>query len=573
MKGFPDKPLEQGEKDLFDVSVYIDSLAEFIQDCDTPMTIAIQGDWGSGKTSMMKLIDSNLDSKVCSIWFNTWQYSQFNFGDQLAISLMNKMLISLGDKSPEVKKIVDGVLGFTKKIISASVKQVSGGIVDMDSAVNGYKEYDYIEEIINLKSKFQEVIDAKIKKESIDRIVIFVDDLDRLQPEKAVEMLEVMKVFLDCKSCVFVLAVDYAVVSQGIKNKFGDSVSDEKGKSFFDKIIQLPFKMPVGLYNLDKFIYDTLKKLQIRADEEDIEQYKALIMSSITQNPRSMKRLFNSFELIKSIVKKNNKAETLEPNAQRILLGVLCMQMAFEKMYEFLIQNRDELSNDFFSIESKEDLAFRIYENEMKPEDSYLARMYNFYRSFTNAIQLDNDSSISEDEIKYLRDLLVYSAITSSVSNITSGDAKNDQRRYKCRNITKELIKILNDSTGSEFKLYQGNASITAAAYIPFRLEHIDFNFQLEIQPDFDEIVVDVNLICLQKSNFTKFEGLCTSLFGNNIKLERFDSQLYAVLVNKEEIGLFNDYKTTDHDLAKKCYEFVKEIVNESLQKLRMRSE
>lgn len=53
-------------------------------------------------------------------------------------------------------------------------------------------------------------------------MVIFVDDLDRLQPAKAVELLEVLKVFLDCEKCVYVLAVDYEVVTQGIKQKFGD---------------------------------------------------------------------------------------------------------------------------------------------------------------------------------------------------------------------------------------------------------------------------------------------------------------------------------------------------------------
>ncbi len=74
------------------------------------------------------------------------------------------------------------------------------------------------------------------------RVVVFVDDLDRLQPQKAVEVLETMKIFLDCERCVFVLAVDYDVVARGVKAKYGDTLSDEKGKSFFDKIIQLPFK-------------------------------------------------------------------------------------------------------------------------------------------------------------------------------------------------------------------------------------------------------------------------------------------------------------------------------------------
>ena len=109
MKGFSDKPLGESGQDLFDVSVYIDSLADFILNCSTPMTIAIQGDWGSGKTSMMQLIKSKLgvDKKdVFTIWFNTWQYSQFNLGDQLSMSFISKMLKELGDNSGEIKKII-----------------------------------------------------------------------------------------------------------------------------------------------------------------------------------------------------------------------------------------------------------------------------------------------------------------------------------------------------------------------------------------------------------------------------------------------------------------------------------
>lgn len=51
--------------------------------------------------------------------------------------------------------------------------------------------------------------------------MIFVDDLDRLVPSKAVELLEVLKLFLDCKQCVFVLAIDYEVVIRGAIKKYG----------------------------------------------------------------------------------------------------------------------------------------------------------------------------------------------------------------------------------------------------------------------------------------------------------------------------------------------------------------
>ena len=54
--GYPDKPVNSLKNDLFSIETYIDGLCQFIRNCDTPMTISIQGDWGSGKTSMMNMI-------------------------------------------------------------------------------------------------------------------------------------------------------------------------------------------------------------------------------------------------------------------------------------------------------------------------------------------------------------------------------------------------------------------------------------------------------------------------------------------------------------------------------------
>ena len=54
--GCTDKPVENVTEDCFNVSTYVDGLCTFIKTCETPMTISIQGDWGSGKTSMMNMI-------------------------------------------------------------------------------------------------------------------------------------------------------------------------------------------------------------------------------------------------------------------------------------------------------------------------------------------------------------------------------------------------------------------------------------------------------------------------------------------------------------------------------------
>ena len=264
MFGNTDRPIENIANDTFGISSYVDGLCSFIVNCDTPMTISIQGDWGSGKTSMMNMIKEKISNSVCPIWFNTWQFSQFKMQDELSTSLLYSLLAELGYGKDNIEKLFGFLRGAARFATGVITEKVAGGFVagEVTNKMNG-SDCDFAQEIKNLKGKFQEAINAKLTTENKDRVVIFVDDLDRLQPEKAVELLEVLKVFLDCENCVYVLAVDYEVVTQGIKKKFGDSVGEQKGKSFFDKIIQLPFKMPVAQYDISKYVGDMLIKMNI----------------------------------------------------------------------------------------------------------------------------------------------------------------------------------------------------------------------------------------------------------------------------------------------------------------------
>lgn len=62
--GYPDKPVASITEDLFHVEVYVDALCQFIETCDTPMTVSIQGDWGSGKTSMMNMMRAKMADSI-----------------------------------------------------------------------------------------------------------------------------------------------------------------------------------------------------------------------------------------------------------------------------------------------------------------------------------------------------------------------------------------------------------------------------------------------------------------------------------------------------------------------------
>ena len=64
MQGYNDAPIKNLNSDLFNVKSYVNGLCKFIMECETPMTVSIQGNWGSGKTSMMNMIQSELGGKI-----------------------------------------------------------------------------------------------------------------------------------------------------------------------------------------------------------------------------------------------------------------------------------------------------------------------------------------------------------------------------------------------------------------------------------------------------------------------------------------------------------------------------
>lgn len=519
MNGKTDSPITKMHEDLFDVKSYIEGLSTFIRQCYTPMTIAIQGDWGSGKTSIMNMVRENLDLQV--VWFNTWQYSQFRMGEELPVALLSSLLDELFSAKDDMAKYE--IVGKMKKNFRTIKKQLRSTVVAMADTVNAGKiaeaainlvddETSIVQVISQLKEQFQECIDKICEIKCKDRIVIFIDDLDRLYPEQAVELLEVLKVFLDCEKCVFVLAIDYEVVSQGVRKKFGDKIGIEKGRSFFDKIIQVPFKMPVAQYDIKPFVSDTLKILGIpmAADSSEMDSYIGLISTSIGRNPRSIKRLFNTFTLLKNMP---NIADMKDVWTLKMLFAILCLQLSFEECFNYIIELGDSLDDNFFrsliaeerdnvedeSVDSDEDeKLLKIYECTMKKlkydEDRQTA-LIQFMKYFSEVIDSDGDGDISKKELEAFRDVLYFSAITAT------GNATTPPKSAKSNRYAKEYDKEATYSTLEQDKDISWQSA---------RFEEIHFRDQ-SLEKNNLASYMDFILGILWKENPKKMEGIINS--------------------------------------------------------------
>lgn len=424
---FTDLPIEEAVGDKLGIQRYADGLAEFIKNCNTPMTIAVQGDWGSGKTSMMNMVRQKLGKNIKTLWFNTWQYSQFNGGEQLSSLFINDLVDHLAAEDPDSTNIREAAK-LLKLFTTAMVSKVAG-----DKMADMFREkFDEVktasEVMVDFKEQFQNSINNMLIKKRLDRVVVFVDDLDRLNPARAVELLEILKLFLDCTSCVYVLAIDYDVVLAGAREKFGD-LEEEKGRSFFDKIIQVPFKMPIANFEIDGYITDMLEALSVHVTDE--ERKKCLynfIKDTVGSNPRAMKRLFNLYSL-NSIVSNIKDDE----QQQCILLALLCMQHSHSGLYDFIAEYSKELTKEDFksmsSIETYGDMDDELlkglekYHIDEENREKYAELMEAFLGIAAKG------KGLSEKDAEVLKAVIKVSSLTA-VGNTAAGNRTGSRKEY-----------------------------------------------------------------------------------------------------------------------------------------------
>ena len=351
-----DRPAAAGE-DSLDMNSYAEALTKFIKDAEAPLTIALQGEWGSGKTSLMNALKKNLvddnGAPYYGVWVNTWQYALMSDPEEAIVKILLGIIgqITSAAQTPEEERrsLFKKVLSVGRSVVTQVVAKQTG--VDIDKTIDAIKEdgnASGMSSVESLKKELGSLIDNTLKNKR--GYLFFIDDLDRIDPPVAVQILELLKNIFDLEKCIFVLAIDYGVVVKGLKPKFGEMTpeNEREFRSFFDKIIQLPFSMPVGSYKIDKFLMSSLVKIgYIEAKEENdktlCEAMASYTLDSVGTNPRALKRLINYLSLIRLLIDKTESKEDDNDlkNWKDILFALVSLQIQYPKVYDALVASPD----------------------------------------------------------------------------------------------------------------------------------------------------------------------------------------------------------------------------------------
>jgi hypothetical protein len=330
------------DEDLLGFAVRARLLCEVIAGATRlPLTVGIFGSWGSGKTSLMRMVEAKLrDDHVKTVWFNAWKYDRKEV-------IWNALIQTI---FYEMKNDPDGArpsrrASFRKRVVRASkelaiysakvgTRFVPGGIVreeDIDAVLEaiGSSADDRLFEFVN---KFEFIFDSLVTEYVGDDgyLVVFIDDLDRCLPENAIEVMEALKLYLDRANCVFVVGVDPTIVEEAIRRRYKDSAT-LSATEYVEKIIQIPFVLPRPRTDMLLALASTSGA---KAVPHRSKRMGTLIRAGTNRNPRRVKRFLNAFSLAAQ-----TDGGKLSRDEKLSLAKVLLIQMRFPRFYRALVED------------------------------------------------------------------------------------------------------------------------------------------------------------------------------------------------------------------------------------------
>ena len=396
---------QPAEADLLDFASYADALLELIINpgTKTPLTMGIFGRWGTGKSTLMYMLESRLQQAgLATVWFNAWQYGK---EDELWAaflqSVLNKMEVELSFwkklrfktrllfKRIEWRQMPGALINYLLRAILALlpillVNQESGQLQPLGQSLVNIggtavsvalaawiivrpllesirqsvtidfdtfrQESDYKKHIAFLdkfRDHFSDIVQS-LPSRTDKRLAVFIDDLDRCSQDRILQVLDAVKLFVDIPGCVYVIGLDTDIVEKAVASKYKDDKTAQR--EYLGKIVQLPFQLPP--LTRDE-LGDFLQNLNLDLPDP---RCREVFIAGLVVNPREVKRTVNVFSLLWNL---SSKRAELAGRIKPVLLAkVVVIQHGFPDLHKLLQQNPHFLIEleTFFRHEKKQKL-------------------------------------------------------------------------------------------------------------------------------------------------------------------------------------------------------------------------
>lgn len=432
-------------EDLLGFKVHADLLIDVINDeTILPITIGVFGDWGSGKSSILKIIYDNLKSEdqddlkddTLVLYFNGWIFEGYDDAKAALLETIIEKFEKHKKLAPKIKgetvKLLKSVnwmrvlgLGFKKVVLPSAAAYFTGGASMIPFLMNEFSKLKGDELVEKLKGDeaenfLQSIIkkngeeDSKlirefrtdfkdmIDKSEIKKLVVIIDDLDRCTPERLIENLEAIKLFLNVEKTAFIIGADPRIVRHAIEFRYKtdkiENSDDPNSRNnrivsdYLEKLIQVPYILPklsdneVETYmtllfckkelgedfknvlevfykhrqsdRYGTFGFGDLKDIISEAQHQKLSSSFTLIASlsgiiteGLNGNPRQIKRFLNTFTLRNRLVSVANLSEFKVDVLAKLMVLEYSAPSLFRKLYDWQSLQKGE-SKEMMELES-----------------------------------------------------------------------------------------------------------------------------------------------------------------------------------------------------------------------------
>ncbi len=335
-------------KDFLNYEMHANLIKEYVTNPHLlPLTIGVFGDWGSGKSSIMRMLEQKLESdeKILTIYFNSWLFEGY---EDAKVSLLENIILELSKGktlSEEAKSKVlqllsridflkltsDGVKKYGKNVIDIIA---TGGIGTAIEAGFSMLNKDKLEILKNIDistldkyikdeqentskttiKSFKDDFAKLIELTAYDSVVIFIDDLDRCLPERVIDTLEAIKLFLSVDNTAFVIGADERILKHSISmhlklhtfNNDSEYLQNTQQivTDYIEKLIQIPYRIP----KLSASEIETYNNLLFSLNLLDSEEFQKIYDKYLEFRKGDFYSPF-SFGNIKEIISLDDKTE------------------------------------------------------------------------------------------------------------------------------------------------------------------------------------------------------------------------------------------------------------------------
>jgi len=363
---FSDRPLDDPEKDALGYAVFAHRLALSIRDMFNPegFVIAINAKWGSGKTSFLNFVEHYLktESDLTIVKFNPWWFSG---KDDLTKQFFNQMGFGISETMADAIDLVEILGNYVASL---------GGVVGVNLSQPATKTANFIRGKIDprqmsIEGQKEQIIHKLSKK---GRILVIVDDLDRLSAEEIVQIFQVIKGIANFPNVVYLLAFDKDIVGNIVK-KIQDQ---ENGGKYLEKIIQASFDLPPPKGNAIYYmLYQNLEEIFDIENNDLFNQRRwnnlfSFSLKFLIQTPRDVIRITNALRVTYTPVHQEvNPIDFIGLEALRLFKpdifemvktfpkyfvwppgGALELEKEeYQKFFDSLLENRDSLEKTIIS--------------------------------------------------------------------------------------------------------------------------------------------------------------------------------------------------------------------------------